>query len=166
MYFSSIVTMIRLWADWLRKKLFHTLTLLRATKQIAQSNKSTVFQACTQRTVGGVWLQSTSRKLYPLIKIVLSRVKDSLAILEIWYGRWFLFGVINNLKIRKTYPSIQGTSQCIFSKTRAGIYSGVWKDHRWARLSDLESMRLCSTFIRLQREKALWEGLYGSVGQP
>lgn len=71
----------------------------------------------------------------------------------------------NTQSFFEMYPSIQEASQCISNQTRAAIYSGVWKDHRWERLSELERVRLCRTCIRLQREEALCVKLYGSVRQ-
>ncbi len=38
------------------------------------------------------------------------------------------------------YPSIQETFQCICTQTRACIYSGVWNDRMWERLSERETV--------------------------
>lgn len=62
----------------------------------------------------------------------------------------------------KLYNGTSEASQCDFSQTRACIYSGVWKDHRWGRLSGWDTVRLYR-ICRRQREESLWVGPYISL---
>lgn len=111
-----------------------------------------MFPAVTQGAGVGGWAQSTSWTLCPLIKIGLATDLKTAHMLLIWFSTCLL-AKINTLFL-KVVPDTRDVS--VYFYPRAGVYSGVWEDHRWARLSDLERGRLCRTCIQLQRQEALW----------
>lgn len=51
------------------------------------------------------------------------------------------------------YPfDTRDVSVYFLTQTRAGIYSRVWKDHRWVKLSDLESETEQNLYEATERE--------------